>query len=229
VPRRALAGEALVLAVRELRLLLVLLLVLFITDETWRYIGNLAAPRLVLLIAGSVLAALALVAVGFRRQLRPAAIVRLTGSAQTARSVVAPRVAHRRLVARATGRVWLETLTLGIVVTGSFALLGITTVDAELTRDLSGQESGGVFRVVHVMGEELVASGALLKVAGFLGALAMVVFAIEALVDDEARHELLDDTLEDYNLAIRVWAAHETDTATESPAARSPERAGGIH
>lgn len=222
--RGAVTGEGLVLALRELRLLLVLLLVLFLTDETWRYVGMLAAPRLVFLIAGSVVAALVLIAVGLRRHLRSAATVRVPGAVEgePVRSVVAPRGAHRRLVARVTGRVWLEMLTLGIVVAGLFALLGITTVDAELTRDLAGEDSVRLFGLTEILGEELVASAALLQVAGFLGALAAVVFAIEVLVDDEARHELIDDTVEDYSEAITVWAAGETVSARDVPATHSP-------
>jgi hypothetical protein len=68
--RRAVVGEALVLTARELRLVLTLLLVMFMTGEVWRYAGTRAGPRLVLMIAGPVLTALALIGVGLRRQLR---------------------------------------------------------------------------------------------------------------------------------------------------------------
>ena len=63
-PKGAVVGEALVLTARELRLVLTLLLVMFMTGEAWRYIGALTGPRLVVLIAGPVLAAFALIGVG---------------------------------------------------------------------------------------------------------------------------------------------------------------------
>ena len=56
-PRGAVIGEALVLTARELRLVLTLLLVMFMTGEAWRYVGTLAGPRLLVVIAGLVLSA----------------------------------------------------------------------------------------------------------------------------------------------------------------------------
>src|SRR4029450_6219282 len=71
-PRGAVVGEALVLTARELRLVLTLLLVMFMTGEAWRYVGALTGPRLLVLIAGAVLAAVAPVGGGVGPQLRPA-------------------------------------------------------------------------------------------------------------------------------------------------------------
>jgi hypothetical protein len=60
------------LTARELRLVLTLLLVMFMTGDAWRYVGALTGPRLLILISGPVLAAFALIGVGLGRQLRPA-------------------------------------------------------------------------------------------------------------------------------------------------------------
>ena len=218
-PRGAVVGEALVLSARELRLVLTLLLVMFMTGEAWRYVGALTGPRLLVLIAGPVLAAFALIGVGLGRQLRPAETVRVPGGAEV---VDAPRVAHRRLVRRARVRVWLETLSVSIAVAGLFGLLGLATVDAELTREWSGQASVPVLQSITILGEELVVSATLLQVAGFLGALAALVFAIEVLVEEESRHELLDDLLEGYNQAVIVWAAGQTGATGEPTAIQSP-------
>jgi hypothetical protein len=209
-PRGAVVGKALLLSARELRLVLTLLLVMFMTGEVWRYVGTLAGPRLLVVIAGPALSAFSLITVGLGRQLRPAETVRIHGATdgQPARAVVAPRVAHRRLVARARGRVWLETLSVSITVAGLFTFPGVATVDAEMTREWTGQASVEVLQLITVLGEELVVSAALLQVAGFLGALAALVFAIEILVDEQSRHELMDDLLGglqagDYGLGSR--------------------------
>jgi hypothetical protein len=222
--RRAVVGEALVLTARELRLVLTLLLVMFMTGEVWRYAGTRAGPRLVLMIAGPVLTALALIGVGLRRQLRATETVRVPGAAdgEPTRAVVAPRVAHRRLVGRATGRVWLETFSVSIAVAALFTFLGMATVDAELTREWTGQASVEALQLIRILGEELVVSTALLQVAGFLGALAALVFAVEVLVDEQSRHELIDDLLEGYNQAVIVWAAGESGTTGEPTAIQSP-------
>jgi hypothetical protein len=220
----AVVAEALVLTARELRIVLTLLLVMFMTGEVWRYVGTLAGPRLLVVIAGPALAAFTLIAVGLGRQLRETETVRVPGAAEgePARTVVAPRVAHRRLVVRARGRVWLETLSVSIAVAALFAFLGVTTVDAELTREWSGQASAGMLPLIGILGQELVVSAALLQVAGFLGALAALVFAIEVLVDAQSRHELIDDLMESYSRAVTVWAADKAGSAGEPTAAESP-------
>jgi hypothetical protein len=213
-----------VLTARELRLVLTLLLVMFMTGEAWRYVGALTGPWLLVLIAGPVLAAFALIGVGLRRQLRPAETVRVPSAAkgEPAPAVVAPRVAYRRLVARARVRVWLETLLVSTAVAGLFGLLGLATVDADLTREWSGQASVQVLQSITILGEELVVSAALLQVAGFLGALAALMFALEVLVDEQSRHELIDDLLESYNQAVTVWAADEAGSAGEPTATQRP-------
>ena len=217
-------GEALVLTARELRLVLTLLLVMFMTGEAWRYIGALTGPRLLVLISGPVLAAFALIGVGLGRQLRPAETVRVPGTAkdEPVAAVVAPRVAHRRLVARVRVRVWLETLSVSIAVAGLFWLLGLATVDADLTSEWSGQASVKVLQSITILGEELVVTAALLQVAGFLGALSALMFALEVLVDEQSRHELIDDLLESYNRAVTAWVADETGSAGEPTAKQGP-------
>ncbi len=161
---------------------------------------------------------------GLGRQLGPAETVRVPGAAKDgpAHAVIAPRVAHRRLVARVRGRVWLETLTVSIAVAALFGFLGVATVDAELTREWSGQASVSVLQSITILGEELVVSAALLQVAGFLGALAALMFSLEVLVDEQSRHELIDDLLEGYTRAVTVWAADEAGSAGEPTATQSP-------
>jgi hypothetical protein len=223
-PKGAVVGEALVLTARELRLVLTLLLVMFMTGEAWRYIGALTGPRLLVLITGPILAAFTLIGVGLGRQLRPAETVRVPGAAkgEPTRAVVAPRIAHRRLVRRARVRVWLETLSVSIAVAGLFGLLGLATVDAELTREWSGQASVPVLHSTKILGEELVVSAALVQVAGFLGALAALMFSLEVLVEEESRHELIDDLMEGYNQAVIVWATGQTGATDEPTAIQSP-------
>jgi hypothetical protein len=118
--------------------------------------------------------------------------------------------------------VWLETLAVSIAVAGLFGFLGVATVDAELTGAWTGQASVGVFGLVRVLGQELVVSAALVQVAGFLGALAALVFAIEVLVDEQSRYEVIDDLLAGYTRAVTVWAADETGSAGEPTAPQHP-------
>jgi hypothetical protein len=75
---------------------------------------------------------------------------------------------------------------------------------------------------LQLTSEELVVSAALLQVAGFLGALAALMFALEVVVDEQSRHELIDDLLEGYNRAVTVWAADEAGSTGEPTATQSP-------
>jgi hypothetical protein len=74
----------------------------------------------------------------------------------------------------------------------------------------------------RLLGEELVVSAALLQVAGFLGALAALMFSLEVLVEEESRHELIDDLLEGYNQAVIAWAAGQPGAAGEPRAIQHP-------
>jgi hypothetical protein len=124
--------------------------------------------------------------------------------------------------------VWLETLLMSLAVAGLFGLLGLATVGAELTREWSGQASVQVLQSITILGEDLVVSAALLQVAGFLGALAALMFALEVLVDEQSRHELIDDLLASYTRSVTVWAADEAGSAGEPTATQRLERTRGL-
>lgn len=206
-------GNALVLTARELSWVLTLFLVMFMTGEVWRYVGGLAGPRLVVLIAGPILAAVALAWVGLWYLLRAPA-VHIPGGAE---SVGVPRALRRRSMTRATVRVWGQTVAVGIAVAAVFGVVGVTTVDADLTREWAGR-TAEVFPLWQVLGEELIVSDALLQVVGFLGAVAALMFVIEVLVDQDSRHALLDDVFADYDRAVEKWAA-ERETPDPRPTA----------
>ena len=53
--------------------------------------------------------------------------------------------------------------------------------------------------------------------------MAALVFAIEVLVDEQSRYEIIDDLLEGYTQAVIVWAAaDEAGSAGEPTATQSP-------
>lgn len=58
--------------------------------------------------------------------------------------------------------------------------------------------------------------------AGFLGALAALMFALEVLVDEQSRHELIDDLLEGYTRAVILWAANAAGSADEPTTTQRP-------
>lgn len=159
-------------AVRELRLLLGLLLILFVTSEVWRYAGRLSPLRLVVLASATIAIALLVVGLGLRRTVDgPAA-------------------------GRATIRVALEVLTFGATLFVTFVVIGTISVDADLAAEWSGHD-GGVLVSLGIGHPDLVITRELLQVATFLAVLGVVVFAVEVIADAGTRHTLVHDLLDD--------------------------------
>ena len=161
-------------AARELRLLLGLLFLLFVTAETWRFVGRLSEPRLAVVAAVAVGAAVVLTVVGIRRTV--------------------PTTLGRDLTRKATLRVVAEVLGFGVGLTIGFVVLGLGTVDRELVAEWTGAPAAVAWSAG--IGEpNLVITGPLLQVAIFLGSLGTLAFALEAVIDPETRHTLLRDLL----------------------------------
>ena len=47
-------------------------------------------------------------------------------------------------------------------------------------------------------------------------------FAVEVLVDEQSRYEVIDDLMAGYTQAITVWAADEAGSAGEPTATQNP-------
>lgn len=148
-----------------------LLLILFLTSETWRYVGRLTAPRLVLFVLATLAAALLIVGIGLRRTLEPSAV--------------------RRATTRVTG----EVIAFGALLFVTFAVVGIISVDAALVADWSGSQDG-VLLSLGIGSPPLVVTRQLLQVTAFLAALGAFAFAVEVIADASTRHSLVRDLVE---------------------------------
>jgi succinate dehydrogenase hydrophobic anchor subunit len=184
--------DVVLVTVRELRLVLGLLLVLFVTSETWRWIGRLTAPRLALFMLVTLVAALLVVAVGLRRTVaRPA-------------------------VHRATVRVAGEVVGLGAILFGAFAAVGVLSVDAGVVADWSGS-GNGILLSLGVGDPPLVLTRQLLQVSAFLAALGALAFAIEVIVDEGTRHSLLRDIVEPTEPTEPTEPAEPSEPTEQTP------------
>ena len=161
-------ADVVLVTVRELRLLLGLLLILFVTSETWRYVGQLPVVRVVLFTLATLGAAVLVVAAGLRRM------------------VPRPAVRH------ATVRVAAELVAFGAALFATFAVIGLVSVDAGLAAEWSGRQ-GGVLLSLGVGDPPLVLTRQLLQVAAFLASLGALVFAVEVIADAGTRRTLLRD------------------------------------
>lgn len=162
-------------AVRELRLLLGLVFLLFLTSEVWRFVGRLDAVRLVAFVGVIVAVTVVLAIVGLRRTLPPAM--------------------GRRRLRMATTRVIEEVLAFGLSLGLTLVVVGVLTMDRELVAEWSGAApsvlwtwSGGEWRF------DLTPS--LVQVGAFLGSISMAAFVLEVLTDEQTRHTLVGDLIE---------------------------------
>lgn len=164
-------ADVVLVTVRELRLLLGLLLILFVTSETWRYVGQLTTVRVVLFVLATFTAALLVVGIGLRRML------------------------GRSTVRRATVRVAVELIAFAMTIFVTFAVVGVVSVDAQLVAEWSGNP-GGVLVSLGIGSPLLVITRQLLQVAAFLSALGALVFAVEVVADASTRRTLIRDLVE---------------------------------
>jgi hypothetical protein len=172
---RRVAG-ALAVAVRELRLLFGLLLILFVTSEVWRYAGRLEVPRLAFVLFSVLVGAGMVIGVGLHRSLPP--------------------TVSRPIWRRAVLRVLTEVSTFGVLLCLLFSVLGFVTMDYSVVQEWSGAGPMQVLLDVSVLGQRLTLTPPLLQVSACLGALGSLVFAIEAVLDDETRAALLSDLID---------------------------------
>lgn len=172
---RRVAG-ALAVAIRELRLLFGLLLILFLTSEVWRYAGRLEVPRLAFVILSALVGAGIVIGVGLRGTLPP--------------------TVSRSIGRRAALRVFTEVTTFGVLLCLLFSVLGFVTMDYSLVQEWSGEGSMRVLLDIPVLGQRLILTPPLLQVSACLGALGSLVFAFEAVLDTETRAALLSDLVD---------------------------------
>lgn len=170
-------ADVVLVTAREMRLLLGLLLVLFLTSETWRYIGRLSVPRFVLLVAITVIVALLVVGLGLRHTIGSPA------------------------VKRAVGRVAGEVLAFGAALFLVFVAIGVLSVDADLVREWTG-EPAAVLVSLGLGRPPMVLSAPLLQVGGFLASFGALAFAVEVVADASTRQLLVGDLVEPPELAV---------------------------
>lgn len=164
-------ADVVLVTVREMRLLLGLLLVLFLTSETWRYIGRLSVPRFVLLVVITLTVALLVVGLGLRHTIGASAV--------------------KRAITRVAG----EVLAFGAALLLVFIVIGVLSVDADLVGEWTGEPA--VVLVSLGLGRPpMVLSAPLLQVGGFLASFGALAFAVEVVTDVSTRQLLVGDLAE---------------------------------
>lgn len=162
-------------AARELKVLLGLVFVLFLTAEVWRFIGRLDPVRLIVLVCGVIATAMLIPVAGLRRTL--------------------PTTMGSGMLRRATTRVVGEVLAFGLTLGLSLVAFGFLTMDRALVAEWSGAPPG-VLWTWSGGGWRLDLTPPLVQVGAFLGSISMVAFALEVLTDEQTRHTLVGDLID---------------------------------
>ncbi|MBL9175308.1 MAG: hypothetical protein JNL10_17340 [Verrucomicrobiales bacterium] len=167
-------ADVLLVSVREMKVLLGLVFVLFLTTEVWRFVGRLDSVRLIVLVGGITAASMIILIAGLRRTL--------------------PTTMGRRSLMLATRRVVGEVLAFGITLGAAFIVFGFLTMDRVLVEEWSGA-AANLLWTCAAGGWRFDLTRPLIQVSAFLGSISMVAFALEVLTDAHTRHSLVGDLI----------------------------------
>ncbi|MDQ3739533.1 MAG: hypothetical protein M3389_01190 [Actinomycetota bacterium] len=207
--------DALKLALRRMPLLLALLIVLFVTSESWQFFGRIEDARFGFVMVLFAIAASIVLVVGLFPRIDDAA-----GAGEPRVPAKAKRHARMRLL----GRLAFETAVVGAIVFGVFFLLGVVAVDRELTETWAQRNDAETLEVFDV--HELLPwnregdvdikaydawgvffSEPLLRLAALLGAFAALTFAVELFGDETLRQGIVEKRVREYEDAVAAWRA----------------------
>jgi hypothetical protein len=179
-------AASLALLTKAVPLLLIFSIVLFLTVEFWQLSAEL--PFLNLALLAGVFVALG---TGFL-------VARLPGEVRSLEHEAGesgPELSRRQRVN--VGLVLfvsqaLQVLLVSVVVGLFFIVVGLLTVDAELTREFASS-SANVIATIGLGDYDAVITEELLRVSGTIAAITGLYFAISMLTDDVYRREFLDE------------------------------------
>lgn len=210
--------DALKLGLRRMPLLLALLIVLFVTSESWQFFGRIEDARFGFVMVLFGIAATIVLAVGLFPRIDDAA-----GEGEPPVPAAARRQARVRLLVR----LLFETAVVGAIIFGVFFLLGLVAVDRELTETWSQRSDDETLRVfdldallpwnregdVDIKAYEAAGvffSEPLLRLSALLGAFAALTFAVELVSDETLRNEIVEKRVGEYEQAVAAWRAAAT-------------------
>jgi hypothetical protein len=247
-------GEGLrivLLAVKEMPLLLAILLVLFLTSEVWQFFGRIEDARFASVFWLFVLCAFLVILFGSRASRREAyeflargedeiagAARRTAAQPLVEAGVVredenrAPTLSRWALRWRHLGSLCLQVALVGAVVGLVLAIVGAVAMDPELVEawvDRGEGDEHEVGRLLDPFGGAFVVTEPLLRVAALLGAFASLTFAVELRADDRLEKEVVEASIRShvrrYEHALAAWSYYRGRPGSGPQAAPAPARA----
>jgi hypothetical protein len=214
------------IALREAPLVVVVLIAVFITSESWQFFARLDAWQYAKVIFGFGVVIAVVLVFGLRTEARTAYTIgddepgpseieqplADAGFGPPPAGLTAPALS--RLLAGATqaGRLLVECAVVGLAAAGLFLLLGAIGASPELVSSWAtrpGEEAYSAHTLFEIswLGEHAeTVTRELMLVSGALGAIAALSFSIELVTGQRLREELLRTRFVGYGMAFRAWA-----------------------
>ena len=217
---------AIMVALREAPLVIVVLSAVFLASETWQFFARLDGWEYAKVIAGLVIIMAVILVVGLREEARAAstadpskpgsdeeAALEKAGFGPPPAGLRAPLRSRIALRAVHVGRLILLCAGVGLVAAALFALLGATAVSPKLagswaTRagETPNYHTHELIDISFLGKHAETVTTELLLVCGAIGAIAALAFSVELVTGERLRGEMLQQRFAGYRTAFRVWA-----------------------
>jgi hypothetical protein len=241
LPTAKLGGGLLRLALKESPLVVVVLIAVFLSAETWQFFARLDGAQYVKVMAGFLFVIVLILIVGLREEWtaaftihdeEPSDVERPladAGFGEPPQGLTAPGASRWVVGGTQVARLVIESAFVGAVAASLFVVLGAIGLSPELTSSwtsLAGEKAHHVNELgrIPLLGKHAEPlTTELIHVAGALGAIAALSFTVEIVTGERLRSELLRQRFAGYRSAFRAWARlyHGKPPATEpSPAPR---------
>ena len=235
---------ALMLALREAPLVIVVLIAVFLASETWQFFARLDGWEYAKVIGGLVVIMAVILMLGLRQEAKAASTVggsdeesaeeealKRAGFGAPPPGLRAPLASRLTLRATQVGRLILLCAGVGVVAALVFTLMGATAVSPEL----AGSWATRAGEATNYKPDELLdisflgkhaetVTTELLLVCGAIGAIAALAFSVELVTGERLRGEVLQQRFAGYKTAFSAWARLYHGDPPPDPAPDSPAR-----
>jgi hypothetical protein len=237
LPTAKITAGTLRLALREAPIVVVVLIAVFLTSESWQFFGRLDGIHYAKVLGGFGVVIVVVLVFAIYDELKRAATIPTevgphneleapladAGFGPPPSGLRAPATSRRILGVTQVAYLFVSSAGVGALTAGLFVLLGALSIDPDLATSWAARDddqgySADVLFEVPLLGDvsEPVTSE-LLRVCGGLGAIAALAFAVELLSSERLREELLEKRFQPYATKFRAWARLYHGAAPELP------------